>query len=97
MAIDYEKLKYLLNTTDLEIGRLIDNVLSDSETDPHYSAVATSNKIKCYIEIMSELGENLPYSTIEEFFKINAYTDEEYRIFEEKRKKESVYYRDVQY
>lgn len=60
--IDVEKLKYLLNDMDVNIGELIDNVLNDSETDPHYSAVFTANKIKCYIQIMNELGEKLPYS-----------------------------------
>lgn len=61
MNLDIEKLKYLLNTTEREIGRLIDNVLSDSQEDPHYSAVYASNQIKCYIQIMNELGEKLPY------------------------------------
>lgn len=95
--IDVEKLKYLLNDMDFHIGELIDNVLNDSETDPHYSAVFTSNKIKCYIQIMNELGEKLPYSNAEEFFDFNAYTKEEYRLFEESRRKESEYYRDEQY
>ncbi len=97
MNINIEKLKYLLNDMEDVIGRLIDNVLSDSETDPHYSAVAATNKIKCYIEIMSELNVDLPYRNVKEFFDFNAYTEEEYRLFEESRKKESVYYRDVQY
>ena len=97
MNINIEKLNYLLNDTEEVIGTLIDNVLSDSKTDPHYSAVAATNKIKCYIEIMNELGEKPPYQTVEEFFDFNAYTEEEYRLFEESRKKEAVYYRGVQY
>ena len=55
------------------------------------------NKIKCYIQIMSELGEQLPFNNVEEFFEFNAYTKEEYRKFEESRRKESQYYRGVQY
>lgn len=97
MAINYEKLKYLLNNMDCLIGELIDKVLSDSTEDPHYSAVAATNKIKCYIQVMNELGEALPYSNVEEFFEFNAYTQEEYLTFEEKRKKESEYYRGIQY
>ena len=97
MDIDCEKLKYLLNNYDSIIGELIDKVLSDSEEDPHYSAVAATNKIKCYIQIMNELGQDLPYSNVEEFFEINAYTKKEYRLFEKSRKKEAQYYRDVQY
>ncbi len=95
--IDVEKLKYLLNDMDVYIGELIDNVLNDSETDPHYSAVAATNRIKCFIQIMNELGEEMPYGNVEEFFDFNAYTKEEYRLFEESRRKESVYYRDKQY
>ena len=49
MDIDIEKLKYLLNDMDCILGELIDHVLLDSKTDPHYSAVAVANKIKCYI------------------------------------------------
>lgn len=97
MAIDYEKLKYLLNNYENIIGELIDNVLSNSPEDPHYSAVAATNKIKCYIQIMNELGEDLPYSNVEEFFEFNAYTKKEYRLFEKSRKRESQYYRGVQY
>jgi hypothetical protein len=97
MNIDCEKLKYLLNDMDLRIGELIDNVLNDSDSDPHFSAVAAVNKIKCYIQIMNDLGEKLPYDTVEEFFEFNAYTKDEYRRFEELRQKESQHYRDVQY
>lgn len=97
MDIDYEKLKYLLNDMEDTIGELVDKVLSDSKTDPHYSAVAATNRIKCYIQIMSELGEKLPYNDVKGFFDFNAYTKEEYEFFEESRKKESVYYRGVQY
>lgn len=97
MAIDYEKLKYLLNNMDCTIGELIDKVLSDSVEDPHYSAVVASNKIKCYIQVMNELGETLPYSNVEEFFEFNAYTKEEFRLFEESRRKEAQYYRGIQY
>ena len=97
MNIDKEKLKYLLNDTEYQIGVMIDCVLSDSEDDPHYSAVATANKIKCYIQVMNDLGEELPYSTVAEFFEHNAYTKEEHTMFEDSRAKESVYYRDMQY
>ena len=97
MGIDCEKLKYLLNNMEYHIGQLIDKVLIDSPTDPHYSAVAAANKIKCYIQIMKDLGEDLPYKNVEEFFEFNAYTKEEYQLFEKSRKKESQYYRGVQY
>ena len=46
---------------------------------------------------MNELGERMPYSNVKEFFQFDAFTEEEYKRFEESRKKESVYYRGVQY
>ncbi len=95
--IDIEKLKYLLNNVENNIGILIDNVLSDSKTDPHYSAVTASNRIKCYIQIMHELGESLPYNDIEGFFEFNAYTKKEYLEFEKLRREESTYYLGIQY
>ena len=97
MNINSEKLKYLLNDMDFIIMELIDKVLSDSKDDPCYSAVAATNKIKCYIEIMKELGEPLPYQSVEGFFEFNVYIKEEYHLFEEIRVKESKYYRGVQY
>ncbi len=97
MDIDFEKLMYLLYDMDDVICELIDKVLSDSEEDPHYSAVAATNRIKCYIQIMNELGKTLPYSSVEEFFSFEAYTKEEYQLFEQLRIKESQYYHGVQY
>ena len=86
----------LLDMTE-HICRLIGNVLQDSPTDPHYSAVAASNRIKCYIQIMTELGHELPYQTVPEFFQYYGYSQEQYDAFEKSRKEESVYYRGVQY
>ena len=97
MDINEEKLKYLLHFMYDYIDRFVYDVLSDSETDPHYSAVSATNLIKCYIEIMTELGEKLPYSNVEEYFDFNAYTKEEYEIFETHRNKESKYYQGVMY
>ena len=97
MKLNIDKLNYLLVFMDDYINEFVDKVLADSETDPHYSAVAATNLIKCYIQIMNELGERMPYSNVKEFFKFNAYTEEEYERSEESRKKESVYYRGVQY
>lgn len=97
MDINLEKLEYLLNDMEEHLTELIDKVLSDSEIFPDYSAVAATNRIKCYIQIMHELGEILPYNNVEEFFKFNAYTQDEYDKFETIRQKESIYYRGIQY
>ncbi len=97
MNLDKEKLLYLLMFTDDYMEDFAHDVMNDSEEDPHYSAVTLSNMIKCYVDIMNELGVELPYSDVQSFFKDNLYSDEEYKIFEEKRKTEAEYYTGHQY
>ena len=97
LDMDIEKLKYLLNVMYPSIELLVDQVLEDSKTNPEYSAVAATNAIKCYIQIMEELDDARPYVDIKGFFAHNGYTDSEYCLFEEVRKKESQYYRGIQY
>lgn len=78
---------------DFELERNIWDVIYDSEEDPEYSAVTTTNMIKCYIDVLKCLGEDVPYSTVKEYIRYkDGYTEEEYNIFEEKRKKEAEYY-----
>ena len=97
MAIDAEKVKYFVCMMYPTMEQYVDEVLNDSETDPEYSAVAASNIIKCYIQIMTDLDSAPSFNDVESFFKINGYTDEEYQRFEESRKKESQYYIGTQY
>ena len=79
------------------IEMFVEQVLDDSKVEPEYSAVATANVIKCYVQIMEEIGEKRPYNNIEEFFAFNGYTKDEYLLFEERRKNEAQYYNGVQY
>lgn len=97
MAIDTEKIKYFFTMMYPTMERYVDQVLNDSKTDPEYSAVAASNVIKCYIQIMTDFGDAPSFDSVEGFFKLNGYTDEEYRRFEDCRKKESQYYIGIQY
>lgn len=97
MNIDKEKLLYLLMFTDDYMEKFADDVMNDSEEDPHFSAVTLANMIKCYVDVMNELGVSLPYNDVKSFFKENLYSDEEYKLFEEKRKKEAEYYIGRQY
>ncbi len=97
MAIDTEKISYFLRMMYPTMERYVDDVLSDSETDPEYSAVTAANIIKCYVQIMTDLGNPPSFDNVESFFEINGYTNEEYQRFEERRKKESQYYIGTQY
>ena len=77
MALDVEKVYYFLRMMYPTMEQYVDQVLNDSETDPEYSAVAASNVIKCYIQIMTDLDNAPSFNDVESFFKINGYTDEE--------------------
>ncbi len=94
---DNEKVCYLFKFLDEYICKLINDVLTDSKTDPNYSAVAATNVIKCYIEIENQLGTELPFNNVETFFKAKGFSKDEYIQFEESRESESKYYGDVQY
>ena len=89
MGINEEKLKYMLHHQAYDIEWLVENVLNDSEEDPHYSAVTATNLIKCYIEIMGQIGEQLPYEDVKGFITSIGFSPKEYLLFEEKRKKGS--------
>lgn len=92
-----EKVKCLFTSMNAYINFCINEVLNDSRIEPEYSAVATSNLIKCYIFVMTSIGEKLPYSDVKGCFDFNGYLPEEYRLFEESRETESRYYGSVQY
>ena len=91
-STNIDKIKFLLETVKAEIVILIKNVVNDSETDPHYSAVTASNKIKCYIDVMNELCEKPPFEDVVGFLESNGFTKEEQALFDRHRKTESEYY-----
>ena len=80
-----------------EIIKYIDLVLHDSKEDPHYSAVTTTNWIKCYIQIMKDHGYQLDYDDVKGFLEHVPLTLEQQQQFEDSRAQESVYYRGKQY
>lgn len=96
-STNIDKIKFILKTVKEEIVILIKNVVNDSETDPHYSAVTASNKIKCYIDVMNELCEKLPFEDVVGFLESGGFTKEEQELFDRHRKTESEYYIGKQY
>ena len=89
--------EFILNYTQGEICREISCVLNDSDTDPHHSAVYTTNMIKCFIFIFEQMGIQLLYKDVCGFFIAHGFSQQQYFDFENRRKKESVYYRSIQY
>lgn len=87
-----KQLIYLLEYTEHYIENLVYDVLHDSTSDPHYSAVTASNLIKTYIEMMNELKQELPFYDIKSFFEFNLFTPEEYELFLRKYESELSYY-----
>ncbi|MCR5636326.1 MAG: hypothetical protein K6F76_03990 [Clostridiales bacterium] len=97
MSIDKEKLQCLFRFMEEYINISIYEVLNDSLEDRHFSAIAVSNIIKCYIDIENQMRVKLPYNDIKSYFEFSPFTREEYDLFEKSRLKESKYYRGKQF
>ncbi len=91
-----EKLNYILEFVDDSITAFIDEVLEDSETDPEFSAVTLSNTITCYIDLLNRTNCN-PFQSLHEFFSAHGYSENEFKVFKQKREKEFAYYNGKQY
>ena len=64
ITINKDKLLYILDFFDVYLMQFIQEILIDSKEYPHFSAVAANNMILCYLEIMAELGQKLPYNSV---------------------------------
>lgn len=87
-----KKLLYLLDFADYFIERSVHDVLADSDEDPQYSAVTTSNLIKCYIETMICMGVKINAHTEDEYLADKCFTESEIKKFVSKKELESTYY-----
>jgi len=91
--MENEKIQFLLRYIENSLPTEIDNVLTDSESDPHFSAVYVTNLIKSLIFTIENCETNeLNFKDVKDCFKYFDYSDEEYEIFEKKRIIESEYY-----
>lgn len=95
--INKKALDYILWSVQFEIEENIWKVLEDSEEDPQISAVTTTNLIKCWLELKDNISEPTGVNTLQEYFDYVSLPDEDYEIFERKRKKESEYYNGEQF
>lgn len=91
--MDNERFAFLMNYIENSLPTEIDNVLTDSESDPHFSAVYVTNLIKSLIFTIENCETNeLHFKDVKDCFKYFDYSDEEYATFEKKRVIESQYY-----
>lgn len=88
-----DKIQYVVNFLTNEH---IYQVLEDSCIDPEYSAVTLNNEMICYLELLDLVGLNST-KRVRDLFLSLGHTESEFDIFEEKRRKESVYYGSKQY
>jgi len=96
--MDKKKLLYLLSDANEYLCKLVDGVITDSKIYPCGSAVTTTNLIKCYMQVMKDIGKNLSFDTVEGYLEnSNNFTDKEITEFENIRKKESKYFKDEQF
>lgn len=86
-----EKFKYVLEFIDYSIIQYIEDVITDSESDPEYSAVTLNNLMICYIHFLQTVRINVSNS-VKELFISYGYSDKDFDDFEYRRKKESNYY-----
>lgn len=86
-----QKILFLIHHIECELPALIEEVLNDSQEDPHYSAVYVSNLIKTCAELSKDINIDPQYSTVEEYFLLEN-MNEEYLVFMEKFNKEAEYY-----
>lgn len=70
--------------------KFIDDVLSNNQTHPEYSAVTCSNRIIILIKVNKEYSEK--YKSIEEFLADIGYDEKCINIFMIRKNKESKYY-----
>ena len=85
-------LYYILRDIDFRLQVYIEEVLEDSPDSPEHSAVYVNNLIRCYIEIMNELGTKLSFNDVKGYILCSGFSEDDYKVFEDKRNVEAVYY-----
>jgi hypothetical protein len=91
--VNNEKLSFLLSYVENSLSVEINDVLNDSASDPHFSAVYVTNLIKSLIFTIENCETyEMHFNDVKDCFKYLDYSDEEYEIFEKKRIIESEYY-----
>ena len=91
--MDNVRFAFLMNYIENSLPAEIDNVLNDSEFDPHFSAVYVTNLIKSLIFTIENCETyEMHFKDVKDCFKYLDYSDKEYEIFEKKRIIESEYY-----
>lgn len=95
--MDKQMLNYILRDINFNLPIYIQEVLDDEEDTPDHSAVYVCNMIKCYIKLMNQAGNKLPYNDVKGYIIYNDFNEQEYEQFENIRKNESFYYKGEQF
>lgn len=95
--MNYNMLNYILRDVNFNLQIYLQEIIEDELNTPDYSAVYTNNIIKCYIELMNQIGNKLPFDDVKGYILYNNFSEQEYQKFENSRKKESLYYKGEQF
>lgn len=95
--MNYKMLNYILKDLNFNLQIYLQDILEDELSEPNYSAVYTNNIIKCYIELMNEIGNKLPFEDVKGYILYNNFSEQEYQKYEDVRKKEALYYKGEQF
>jgi len=86
------ELLYLKEHIHYYISDLLDNVITDSEDDPDYSAVTLCNLIFCYQKVFEPKKDSDSCELIKEYILETNHTIDDFETIVSKFKIESEYY-----
>ncbi len=85
-----EEINRIIDWFEGDVIKFIDEVLSDNQDDPEYSAVTCSNQIITLIKVKEGYKEK--YESVEEYLYNIGYDGKCIEIFTTSKNKESKYY-----
>jgi hypothetical protein len=91
LDINVEYLMNVLRHFESNTWELIENVVHESEDDPHYSAIAANNQVVYLVELYQNLGIKKNYSDVKSFIFDHGCDDSFYETFERKQKIETAF------
>lgn len=85
-----EDILKIIEWFEWDVIKLIDNVLANDESDPHYSAVTCNNKIITLIKVKKDYSEK--YKSVENYLDDSGYCKQDIKAFIEIRNAENKEY-----
>lgn len=74
--LNYKMLNYILRDVNFNLQIYLQEIIEDELNTPDYSAVYTNNIIKCYIELMNQIGNKLPFDDVKGYILYNNFSEQ---------------------